>query len=404
MNAIEKLEAAFSEWLGVQGAVATGYGRGALWLALELIIGGKPGAEVLVPDFICQQVSEAVHRAGGRPVYFPVRRDLTVREADLEAAITGHTQAVVLAHYFGRGLPNIERLAKHCRRRSIAVIEDCALALGARVNGTLAGRFGDVAIFSFTKSDWCYGGGVIATPVRDWLPRLRRLREEKCRPAPRLALCYGLLRRADCAANTPGFSRAAGRVGSLLERGLAAFEPALRPSSWEGESSGGRPAPAYSGNFFDAARFDALMPAFAARRALRILLQLDATVARRRAAAPHFEIVIRRRLRRVSQANPTEMTVIGSDENRAPLSDALPSFRNHSDAGDTGSFLLFNARDGCAPLWSDRADAAGCTLRLSWPAYQENLAARGGSACPAVAVNPDRDWLRDHFLIVENPL
>ncbi|MGH9818038.1 MAG: hypothetical protein ACRD6I_18395 [Candidatus Acidiferrales bacterium] len=213
-----------------------------------------------------------------------------------------------------------------------------------------------------------------------------------------------MLRRADCAANTPGFSGVAGRVGAWLERGLSAFEPALRPCSPDEGSTGGRDAPGNSGNFFDAARFDTLMPAFAARRARRILLQLDATVARRRAAAGHFEIVIRRRLRRVSQANPAEMTAIGSGENGAPLSDELPSFRNHSDAGDTGSFVLFNARDGCAPLWSDRADAAGCTLRLSWRAYQESPTARGGSVFPASSVNPDRDWLRDHFLIVENPL
>ncbi|MGH9793874.1 MAG: aminotransferase class I/II-fold pyridoxal phosphate-dependent enzyme [Candidatus Acidiferrales bacterium] len=403
MGAVEKLEAAFAEWLGAPGAVATGYGRGALWLALELIIGGNPSAEVLVPDFICQQVPEAVRRAGGSPVYFPVRRDLTVHEAEVEAAITGRTRAAVLVHYYGRGLHNIERLAELCRRRNIVVIEDCALALGARVNGALAGRFGDLAIFSFTKSDWCYGGGMIATAARDWLPHLRQLREGKCHPARRLALCYGLLRRADCAANTPGFSRVAGRVGAWLERGLSTFEPALRPPSREERSSGGRHAPAYSGNFFDIGRFDALMPAFAARRALRILFTLDARTARRRAAAGHFEIVIRRRLRRMSQVNPTEMTAIGSGEN-ARLSDALLSFRNHSDAGDTGSFLLFNASDGCAFLWSDRAEAAGCTLRLAWPAYQEDLAARGGSAFPAVAVNPDRDWLRDHFLIVENPL
>lgn len=370
MNAIEKLEAAFSECLGVQGAVATGYGRGALWLALELIISGKPGADVLVPDFICQQVPEAVRRAGGRPVYFPVRRDLTVREADLEAAITGHTRAVVLAHYFGRGLSNIERLAELCRCRSIMVIEDCALALGARVNGTLAGRFGDLAIFSFTKSDWCYGGGMIATPVRDWLPRLRRLREEKCRPAPRLALCYGLLRRADCAANTPGFSGVAGRVGAWLERGLSAFEPALRPCSPDEGSTGGRDAPGNSGNFFDAARFDTLMPAFAARRARRILSRLDVTIARHRTIALKWA---------------HDLTTYPMAENGSKL---MPF--DSSDSPSNGAFLLLWCPQGQASQRCDEADRVGIALRLSWPAH---ITAGSGNA--------DMDWLAKHLLIME---
>lgn len=356
-GSVQKLEAAFAQWLGVQGAVATGYGRGALWLALQLVIGERPGAEVLVPDFICAQVPEAVRRAGGHPTFFPVQRDLTVREQDLDAAITRETQAVILAHYYGRGLANIARLVELCRRRSVVVIEDCALALGARVQDRLVGRFGDLAIFSFTKSDWCYGGGMLATPVRDWVERLRQLREEKCRAAPRLSFCYGLLRRADFAANTPAHSRMAGWTGRWLERGLAAFEPSLR------------------GNFFDAGRFDATMPPFAARRALRILLQLSATIARRRDSMPAVVACLRGQVCHKQDG-------------------ALALLRPQPDPGDTGAFLLLEARDGAAADWLARADAAGYTLRLSWPAYQTIEGLRN---------TPHLDWLRDRLLIVESP-
>jgi len=354
-TAVEKLEAAFAESLGVQGAVATGYGRGALWLALQLVIGDRPGAEVLVPDFICAQVPEAVRRAGGRASFFPVQRDLTVREQDLEAAITRDTRAVVLAHYYGRGLTNIGRLAALCRRRSIVVIEDCALALGARVQGRLVGRFGDLAVFSFTKSDWCYGGGVLTTPVRDWASRLRQLRAEKCRPAPRLAFCYGLLRRADFAANSPGRSRIAGWAGRWLERGLSLLEPTLR------------------GNFFDAGRFDAAMPELAARRALHILMHLDATIARRHAVQASRAAEL---LDRVCAIRPG----------------GLAELRLDPDLGETGAFLLLQANDGPPEGWLDLADHVGHALRLSWPAYQR--------AEPA-ETSPELKWLRDHLLIAE---
>jgi dTDP-4-amino-4,6-dideoxygalactose transaminase len=265
---------------------------------------------------------------------------------------------VILVHYYGRVLPGAERLAAVCRERGVVVIEDCALALGARVDGTPAGRSGDVAVFSFTKSDWCYGGGMVATPNGEWGQRLRAMRDEGCHPAARLAFFYGLLRRADVAANHPGLSRSAGGAGRWLEEGLAWLEPSL------------------AGNFFDAGRFDARMPEFAARRALHILRDIDAASARRRAMLPRLYAALRAQIRGAAE--------------RLKL---FPG-RESLEAGDSGSFLLLCAGDGDAAGWAERADAAGCTLRLSWPAYQHDDAAHRGEAAA---------WLGRHLLIVENP-
>lgn len=355
-DAVGKLEAAFAEWLGAAGAVATGFGRGALWLAVQAALEGKRGAEVLVPEFVCGQVPEAVRRAGGSAAFFPVQGDLTVREMDLEAGITAETAAVILVHYYGRVLAGVERLAEICRERGVVVIEDCALALGARANGRLAGRFGDFATFSFTKSDWCYGGGLVATASRARAERLRALRDEGCHPAARLAFFYGLLRRADVAANHPGASRSAGGAGRWLEEGLRLLEPSL------------------AGNFFDAGRMDARMPGFAARRALRILRDLEAAIARRRSMIPRLYAALRAR-------------IPGAAEGLRPFAG-----RESIEAGDNGSFLLLCAEDGDAAGWVERADAAGCTLRVSWPAYEH-----------APARNTRLDGLRDHLLLVENP-
>ncbi len=356
-DAVGKLEAAFAHWLGVPGAVATGFGRGALWLAVKVALEGKRGAQVLAPEFVCAQVPEAVRRAGGVPVFFPVQRDLTVREMDLEAGITAETAAVILVHYYGRVLAGTGRLTALCRRRGVVVIEDCAQALGAQANGLLAGRFGDFATFSFTKSDWCYGGGMVVTSNREWAGRLRAIREELCGGAARLALCYGWLRRADVAANHPGLSRSAGGAGRWLEEGLALLEPSL------------------AGNFFDAGRFDARMPEFAARRALRILRDLEAAIARRRSMIPRLYAALRSQIPVAAEG----LTL-------------LPG-RTTLDPGDNGSFLLLCADDGDAAGWVERADAAGCTLRLSWPAYQQDDGAHRGEAC----------WLGRHLLIVELP-
>ena len=188
--------------------------------------------------------------------------------------------------------------------------------------------------------------------------RLRALREEHCMPARRLAFFYGLLSRADFAANHPGASRSAGYAGRWLEDGLARLEPSL------------------GGNFFDAGRYDSLMPEFAARRALDIVSDLEAAVARRRSTLGGLWTALRERI--------------------PGAADGLQPLRTRASIngdGISGAYLLLEARDGRASEWVERADAASCTLRRSWPAYQS-------SGC---AGRENLAWLRDCLLIVENP-
>src|SRR5712692_12110907 len=120
-GAVEMLEREFAALVGAPGAVATGFGRSALHLAL--LEGEVRGGEVLVPDFICAQVPEAVRRAGADIVFHPVSRDLGEDPAGFEAAFTDRTRAAVAAHYFGRVLAEIPQLAAICRRRGVPLIE-----------------------------------------------------------------------------------------------------------------------------------------------------------------------------------------------------------------------------------------------------------------------------------------
>jgi dTDP-4-amino-4,6-dideoxygalactose transaminase len=341
-QAVEKLEEEFAAWLGAQGAVATGFGRSALRLALEAI--PVRGGDVLVPDFICAQVPEAVRHAGGQPVFFPVRRDLTVDPADFEAAFTPQTRAAIAAHYFGRLLPGIERLAAVCRERGVPLVEDAALALEAVREGGRAGAFGVLAVFSLSKSDWCYGGGMVASSSPEMLGRLRALREEDLREYRWLSYRYGLLRRADFLANRPTWSRAAERAGRWLER-----------------LSG-----ADGGNFYDAGRFDAALPEFAAARARRVLAGTPAATKRRQQV--HGQLT-----KSLGGANSV-------------------LFRTQPEAGDAGSFLLLVCAGGGAEQWIEWAASEGVTLRRCWPAYQE---------IEGLAASRNLDWLAEHLLILE---
>jgi dTDP-4-amino-4,6-dideoxygalactose transaminase len=341
-SVIEQLEREFAAWGSAAGAVAAGFGRSALRLALEAL--EVCGGDVLVPDFICAQVPQAVRQAGARPVFYPVRRDLSVNIAELEGRFTVGTRAAIAAHYFGRLLPEIGRLAAICRKNLVPLIEDCALALGASAGGRRGGAWGDLAVFSFTKSDWCYGGGMVTSNSPELLGKLRARRREIFRPSSGLLWRYGLLRRADFAANRPAWSRAAEHMGRWIER--------LSGSKEE--------------NFYDTGRFDVRAAGFTARRARQLLDDLPAATVRR-------QEILRQLFRALKDAREI-------------------LFRAEVEDGDAGSFLLIGCRDDEAVSWVERAAREGVTLRRCWPAYQR---------IEGLAAGLDLAWLEEHLLILE---
>lgn len=108
-----------------------------------------PGDEVLVPAQTHVATAHAVELVGARPVFVDVDPATGNVTADrLAAAITDRTCAISVVHYAGMAvdMPPIAALA---RERGLKLIEDCALAVGSRIDGTHVGLFGDVGCFSF---------------------------------------------------------------------------------------------------------------------------------------------------------------------------------------------------------------------------------------------------------------
>jgi dTDP-4-amino-4,6-dideoxygalactose transaminase len=333
---VGKLEAAFAAQFGFAGAVAAGYGRAALRLVLEAV--PVRGRSVLVPAFICRQVVDAVRAAGGLPQFYAVNRQLEVTLESLARSATAQPAAAIIPHYWGQAQPHMAALAGFCAARNIALIEDAALALGH----PQVGRRG-AAIFSFTKSEWCHGGGVVASHDSAFLARCRELQSALLRVQPWRSRRYGWLSRADYLANRPARARLAELAGRTLER----------------------IAPLGTTNFYDAGRDDAALPAFAARRALRILADLEQATARRRAARGLL---------------------------RARLASFPHLFLRDNSSQDTAAFLLMRSSAGRALAWTEEAARRGITLRRCWPAYQQPEPHQAG---------PELDWFADHLLILD---
>ncbi|HKP97235.1 MAG TPA: DegT/DnrJ/EryC1/StrS family aminotransferase [Fibrobacteria bacterium] len=149
-------------------------GRNAIHLGLSAL-GIRPGAVVLLPAFHCTALVDPVMAYGARPAYYPVRRDLTLDLASIEAALvrTG-ASALLCVHFFGWPAP-VRELRALCDRHGASLIEDATHGLFGEVEGRPYGCFGDVAVFSFRKTLPVQdGGALVVRAARAAFPRPRR--------------------------------------------------------------------------------------------------------------------------------------------------------------------------------------------------------------------------------------
>jgi perosamine synthetase len=153
---ITRFEETVAKWCGVPHAVACSSCTTGLHLAL-VALGIGPGDEVLVPDFTLIVSANTVIQAGARPVLVDADpRTWCIDSTKLEEKIGPRTRAILPVHMYGHpcDMPVIREIA---RRHDLLVVEDCAEAHGARIDGHMVGSFGDAACFSF------YGNKILTT-------------------------------------------------------------------------------------------------------------------------------------------------------------------------------------------------------------------------------------------------
>jgi dTDP-4-amino-4,6-dideoxygalactose transaminase len=175
---VAEFEAAFAEFCGTGHALAVANGTAALHLAL-LAVGCGPGDEVILPSLNFVAAANAIAHTGATPVFCDISGidDLNLDPADLEAATTGKTKALLLLHY--GGFPcDVESVRTFAEERNLIVIEDAAHAPGATWRGQACGSLGSVGCFSFfsNKNLPVGEGGMIVTNDDDLAAKLRLLR------------------------------------------------------------------------------------------------------------------------------------------------------------------------------------------------------------------------------------
>ena len=150
-NEIDTFEARICEYMGIPGALVCNSGTSALHMAL-LSCGVKHFHEVIVPSFTFIATANAVKFLGATPVFADIEPEtMGLDPADVERKITPKTKAIIAVHYAGHPC-KIMALQMLAQKHNLMLIEDCAEAMGAKVNNIFVGHFGDCAVLSFCQN------------------------------------------------------------------------------------------------------------------------------------------------------------------------------------------------------------------------------------------------------------
>ena len=157
-NEGKNFELEFAKYHNRKFAIAVANGTLALELAL-FAIGLQPGDSVIVPSRTFIGTASSVVARGGVPVTADVdevSQNITVET--IKNVITPAVKGVIVVHLAGWPC-ELSEIASFCKQEGLFLIEDCAQAHGAKIDGVIAGSVGDCAAFSFCQDKIISTGG-----------------------------------------------------------------------------------------------------------------------------------------------------------------------------------------------------------------------------------------------------
>ncbi len=174
-------EEAWADYCGVKHAILMSNGTVAQEAVLHAL-GIGPGDEVITVSFSFNATVSVILRTGATPVFVDIRADdFCMDPAQVEAAITPRTKAIMPVHLYGL-MADMGPLVDIATRHGLWIVEDAAQAHGATYAGRRAGQFGP-AMFSLyaTKNLMTGEGGFATTDDDDVADRIRMFRNHGMR-------------------------------------------------------------------------------------------------------------------------------------------------------------------------------------------------------------------------------
>jgi perosamine synthetase len=170
---VKRLEERFAEYMGVQSSYACSHGTAALHTALAAV-DPEPGDEVITTAITDMGALTPIIYQSAIPVFADVdSRTYNVTADTIEAVLSPRTKAIMVTHLFGNPC-RMGEIMEMARVRGIPVIEDCAQAFGAEINGRKVGAWGDIGAFSLQQGKHITTGegGLVTTNNADFARRM----------------------------------------------------------------------------------------------------------------------------------------------------------------------------------------------------------------------------------------
>jgi len=176
----KRCEGWFENRLKCKRALLTPSCTHALEMA-AMLIGIKPGDEVIVPSYTFVSTANAFVLRGAKAVFVDIRPDtMNIDENIIEDAITEKTKAICVVHYAGVGC-EMDKIMKIANKYNLYVIEDAAQGMMATYKGKPLGTIGHLGAYSFheTKNYTSAGeGGLLIINDESFVERAEIIREK----------------------------------------------------------------------------------------------------------------------------------------------------------------------------------------------------------------------------------
>lgn len=176
---VGQFEDSLKDYIGCEDrhVVAVSTGHAALHLAM-MLIGLKPGDEVITPSFNNISDFQAILAVGAQPVFCDVRDDTLCIDVDkAEQLISSNTRAIIAMDY-DCCMADHDAIATLAKKYNLRVIHDAAHAFGSNYKGKKIGSFSDICMFSFdpVKTITCIDGGALVVRTEEEVQSLHRMR------------------------------------------------------------------------------------------------------------------------------------------------------------------------------------------------------------------------------------
>ncbi|WP_048086148.1 DegT/DnrJ/EryC1/StrS family aminotransferase [Archaeoglobus veneficus] len=181
-KSVNEFENYFSEFTGVNHAIAVNSGTTALHLSL-IAMGIKSGDYVITTSATFIATANAIAYLHAKPVFVDISIDTyNIDPQGIEDAVRKHgdkVKAIVPVHLYGYPC-EIDAILEIAEKCGLKVLEDACQAHGAMYRGQKVGSFGDAGAFSFypSKNMTVAGdGGMITTNNEEIAEIVRSLRD-----------------------------------------------------------------------------------------------------------------------------------------------------------------------------------------------------------------------------------